>query len=79
MELIGKERVDYTSKDGKRVLGYNLFCTSDVEPNVEGTKTEAVYIADSQIPEGVKLDLGIEFEIIRDARGWFQRMIFLTS
>ena len=78
MKLVGKERVDYVKKDGVRVLAHNLYFTSDVDATVDGLKTESLYITDAQVPKGLEFKLGLEMEVIRDGKGWFQRMIILN-
>lgn len=42
-EVVGKESVDYTNKDGKHIKGVNLYCVFD-HTDIEGMGTENFYI-----------------------------------
>ena len=47
MKLIGIQRVDYTNKNGIRILGYKLHCSTTAKSSdAIGEITEAVFVSD---------------------------------
>lgn len=64
MKLIGIQRVDYTNKNGYRVLGYKLHTSIPTKRNdCIGELTEAVFVADPVFATCDHLAVGDEISI----------------
>ena len=67
MKLYGVQKLDFTTKEGNRISGTNLFVAYS-DPNVQGVKTDKVFINTSiSLPNALKA--GMEIEIMFDMKG----------
>lgn len=59
-EVVGKESVDYTNKEGKHIQGVNLYCVFD-HTDIEGLGTESFYIPNTVDCSAVKVGDKVSF------------------
>ena len=70
MKLIGIQRVDYTNKNGYRILGYKLHTSTPAKTNDSiGEITEAVFVADQVFAACDQLAVGDSIAIAYNKYG----------
>lgn len=71
MNVVGVRRVDYTSKAGKRVIGYNVYVTYPApSPDIEGDVAESIYLSDAVLGGRIpRVDSLIDVHYGRSASG----------
>lgn len=50
MMIMGYERSNFTTKDGTKVTGYNVYVSREIDPERgEGTAAERIYLTDGKL------------------------------
>lgn len=70
MSIIGIRNVDFTAKDGNRIIGVKLFCTFSAE-FVEGVCAESVFVSNNVLSRSniTSLHVGDEIEVLYNKFG----------
>ncbi len=70
--VIGFEKNDFRTKDGKEISGYNVYLSDDIEETKGlGCRVERVYLSDSKIAaNGIDLDSLYEHEVAISYNRW---------
>lgn len=70
MRLIGIQRVDYTNKNGYRILGYRLHTSTPAKSNDSfGEITDAVFVSEQTFASCDQLAVGDEISIAYNKYG----------
>lgn len=67
VKLIGVSELDFTTQDGNRIKGMNMYISYPDE-NVKGERAEKIFVKEGiAVPEGVKL--GSQIDVSFNMRG----------
>lgn len=65
--ILGKRSVDFTDKDGRRIVGFSVYIAHD-EKNVEGMSCEKIFISPEMMPKS-GITVGSEMVVDYNNRG----------